>query len=374
MTDPVSSTGSPDGTAPESGTEGLPNTSIQNQDASQSDPSPGKETASADAPKAETPEGGKEDEGAKRPKSILEAAKAALAAKDKGAASQAADAKDQQPKPKDGKGEPAAKTTEDEGKAEVPQEFSKHPAWVRIAKQRDEFKAGAERWDRFNELVQSGGYGETKAVEDWLNGGTRLNEAGVSTDERGLLLEFAVAAKTDPKRAWEILDPIHKALRGVLGEDDLPDDLKQAVEAGEMTEDAARRVARSEAASRIEAKRTSIAQERETARNAEQAEGRAHAGMTSAVVGWERRQAASDPDWLHIAEAVSDQVALLRAARNPRTPEDAVKVCDDAVAFVKRLRGQPKPVVAPSRNTPSNTQTVERPKSVFEAAKRALSA
>lgn len=374
MPDPVSS--------PESSQEDItaatvqPNGDSPNQDAQQAVSSTATETGTDAQPNAsDKPAGGEagDPDGAKeRPKSIVEAARQALT-KTKGApASPAADATSQQPKTTDGKQKPAASATAEDPDKDLP--FHKHPRWIERGEELKAARADAEKWQRFNELVHQGGYGDTQAVEGWLNGGTQLNQAGVSADERGLLLEFGVAAKTNPERAYEIIKPIYEALRTVIG-DVLPADLQQAVDNGEMTEDHARRLAKSEAGSRIQGRRAQIATETVERTQTTQQEALANQAMATAVVSWEQRQASSNPDWESIAKSVSETVAMLRPTRNPRSPEDAVKLCDDALAFVMRTKGtaaQPRPTVKAPGTGHSPTTTQARPKSVLEAARMAL--
>jgi hypothetical protein len=363
----------PDNAAPESGTPGLPTTS--NPDASQVASSTTAETGAETAAPAK---GADESAGdAPKPKSAFEAAKAAMA-KDKGADPSSADAKpNQQPKP-DGKGDEPVKPegAKPEGeKAEIPQEFSKHPAWIRIAKDRDEKAAGAEKWTRFNELATAG-YGDPKSAEVWMNQGAQLNRAGVTDQEKQVVLEFAVAAKRDPERAFNIIKPVYEALQGIVGEI-LPQDLREAVERGEMTEEAAQRLNRSEAKQRIAGRRAQMADDTVKQRDEATAAHNAQTAMAQAVVSWEGRVSATEPDWARIAPLVNEQVTILREARQPKTPEEAVKLCDDAVAIVKKMGGvfaAPKPSVTPPSAAPSQRRQETRAKSVFEHVKRAVSA
>lgn len=310
-------------------------------------------------------------------KSVHEATKAAMS-KDKSAAPSAADVKTvEQPKTA---ADETTKTAEAERAEEIPAEFSKHPAWIRNAKTRDEaikardeFKVGAEKWNSFREL-SSAHMGSIENAQAWMNRGGELVKAGVNAAEQKVVTDFAIAAKTDPNRAIEIIKPIYEALQGIVGEV-LPNDLKEAVERGEMTEEAAKRLNKSEATARIE--RTRSAQAGKTAEERDAAEarttlmGRQH----NAVVSWEGRVSKIEPDWERIASLVNEQVGILREARQPKTPEEAVKICDDALAFVKRTAGVgagPRPAVGGPTTVPSNRQQETRPKDVHEAVKRAL--
>lgn len=351
-------------------------------DTSQPDASAASSTAdkeTGEKPAGDKPAGDKAGD-APKPKSVLEAAKAALA-KDKGVASSATDVKtDQQPKPKTGEGGEPAKTPEVEKAEEVPAEFSKHPAWIRNAKTRDEaikardeFKVDADKWKSFNELATAH-MGSNEAAAQWLNRGGDLVKAGVTPQEQHVVTEFAIATKSDPNRALAIIKPIYETLQNIVGEV-LPADLREAVERGEMTEDAARRLNKAEASGRIEQRRATMANKAvEDTRTAE-ATRSTNVAMGNAVVSWEGRVSKNEPDWQRIAPLVNEQVGILREARQPKTPAEAVKLCDDAVAIVKRMVGAgavAKPNVGAALITSSNRQQEERPKSALEAARRAL--
>lgn len=336
------------------------------------------ETKADDKPAGDKPAGEKSED-APKPKSVLEAAKAALA-KDKGAAPSAADAKtDQTSKPETGKdGEPVK--LEGEKPEEVPQQFKDHPAWQRIAKARDGFKAeaeaskvGADKWKSFNELATAH-MGSPEAAAQWLNRGGDLAKAGVTGQEQHVITEFALATKSDPNRAFAIIKPIFEALQNIVGEV-LPNDLREAVERGEMTEEAAQRLNKAEATGRIEARRSAMASKTVEDTRAAETTRSTNVAMGNAVASWEGRLAKSDPDWQRIAPLVNEQVGILREARQPKTPAEAVKLCDDAVALVKRMVGTgagARPAVGAPAIVPSNRQTEERPKSALEAARRAL--
>ncbi len=336
----------------------------------------------------EKPAGGEGGGDATKPKSVFEAVKAGLN-KDKGADPSSADAKQVQPnQPKDkagADGQPAKPGEKPEGaKPEVPTEFSKHPAWIRIAKDRDQARSeldtakdGAEKWTRFNELVKSTGFGTTEAADAWMNMGARWNKAGVTEDERMVMSEIAIATRTDPARALKIITPIYDALRGIVGEGSLPADLQAQVDAGELTEEHARRIVRADADKRLAEGRAN--RESDAARQEREAREAQAAGekMFQAVFSWETKQAGSDPDWQRIAPLVNEQIGILRDARKPRTAEDAVKVCDDALAIVKRTIGAvvpPKPAVTPPSTPTANRQPQARAPSLLEHVKRSLAA
>lgn len=368
VADPSSET--PKSDAPEGADRGIPPAS------STTDAIAASSTATETDAKPAEGDKPKEGEGAgdaPKPASLLEKVKADLD-KGKGAAPSAADAKTVQPEPgKDG--QPAAKPEGDKPKdeTEVPQEFSKHPRWIALAKARDDLKPAAENWNRFNELVRASGFGDNAAAEAWMNNGARLNQAGVTSKETDILVTFAEATHRDPGFALKIITPIYNALRGIVGEGDLPKDLADQVAAGELTEDHARRIVKADADKAIaEHKATRESEGAKQLR--EQREATEAAGtMANAVFSWESRMATTEPDWARIAPLVNEQVELLREVRQPKTAEDAVKVCNEAVERVKRTIGVVAPAkqaVAPPLAAPSTRQQETPAKDVYEHVKR----
>lgn len=372
VTDPSSET--PSAPGPETADAGVPNSSSQTTDASAAsstaDPSA---SAPADAPKAEGSDG---DADASKPKTLIDAVKATL--KSKGTGSSPDDAKTVQPSTqKVGETDPKAAP---EAEADVPKEFSKHPAWIRIAKDRDAHKErasqheqGAKSWSRFNELVKASGFGDERGAEAWMNMGAELNKFGVNDQEKQVLSRFAVATKTDPALALKIIEPIYSALRNIAGEGDLPADLREQVDQGLITDEAARRIARTEASSQIAAARAARADQQAKAEAEARASRETQQAMANEVYSWEQRISSTDPDWQRIAPLVNEQVAILRDARKPQTGADAVKVCEDALALVKKTIG-----LAPSARTaplappasPSSRRTETPATSVYEHVKR----
>lgn len=252
--------------------------------------------------------------------------------------------------------------------------FHKHPRWIAMRAEVATYKEGAENWNRFNELIDKSGFENRDAATGWLDRGAELTRVGVTSGERELLVEFGHTAKTNPARAMEILKPIYENLREFLGET-LSPDLQKAVDDGEMTEDAARRLSKSEASARISSQRVQrTEQDSRTQREAGDAE-RDQAESATAVVAWERQHAKTDPDWKRIAPAVVEAVTNLRDARKPRTAKESLAVCNDALAFVKRTVGigaPHRPAVTPPNTNSSTHPTKPRPKSAFEAAKQGL--
>lgn len=302
------------------------------------------------------------------PKTPIEAAKAGLAKLKPVGQSSSQKAPDPAAKPEE------AVPNKDVPKADADKDlpFHNHPRWKEVQADRAALKPRAENWDRFEAKLRETGIGH-EDVTALLDGGTRLNRAGVTSDERHVLFDFAYYVKTDPAKAYEIVEPIFNALRQAVGVE-LPEDLRKQVDEGEITEDAARRLAKSEATARIaetKAKRTTDeSRADQDARAAADLETR----IISAATGWEGRQR-SDPDWTAKEKRVVRQIGLLRAAKPPRTPEEAVALCDEALAMVNedwREMAPRKPEIRPQTASGSTTRAAPEPTTPIEAARQAL--
>ncbi len=69
-----------------------------------------------------------------------------------------------------------------------------------------------------------------------------LQDHNVPQEDLNLALSFIAAANTNPVEALKLIEPMLSRLKSVTGEE-LPDELKKAVEAGEMTEQWAKKLA-----------------------------------------------------------------------------------------------------------------------------------
>lgn len=197
----------------------------------------------------------------------------------------------------DPKANQAAKEPDDEKFSDVP--FHKHPRFQQLLKQRDSLKGDAERY---------------KNVE------TFLRQNNVAAEEASQALTIAALLKTDPVKAWETLQPIVKQLlvdAGVV----LPSDLRARVEAQELTEDAAKEIAK-ERASRttVERKQQVTETQVETDRRTAFVE-----GLRTAANTWEAERTTKDPNfaakkplimkelaWIHTTEGKADSPAKVR--------------------------------------------------------------
>lgn len=260
------------------------------------------------------------------------------------------------PEPK--KDQPAAKDGEakaEDGKAEDGDEklpFGKHPRWQEMVRQRNAFKEKADALDQFVGGVSS---------------------AGLSIDEFNNGLAIMAEMKRDPAKAWEMLKPYVDALHAQTGEK-LPAELAKQVEDGEITADAARRLAKAEADAERNRARVTV---NEQAR-AERAASDHQATLADAGNSWEAKRRTTDPDWDKKRPFVERAAAALIAQHGPPpTPADVVTLMDAANRQVEKDLGSFRPqkaaVKAPVTASGASAQTQPKARTMREAMEQAAS-
>ncbi len=163
--------------------------------------------------------------------------------------------------------------TEGEPKGPVPLE-----RFQEVVKERNEFKTKVEQY-------------EAKAQNfDEING--FCEKFSIDREQFRQALKIQALLNTDPESALKELGPIIEQLQGFQGER-LPDDLKAAVEAGEVSEKFARELAKTRAQHQFGQKQTQ--QERERAQQRAEVEGRQR--LAVATQQWETSKRNSDPDY-----------------------------------------------------------------------------
>lgn len=263
-------------------------------------------------------------------------------------------------KPGEAEAKPAEGATDAEAQAEADAKlpFHKHPRWQEVIAERDSFRDDAGRFRQMEGYMQQHGLQPEEVAEG-----------------------FDVMAKLksgDPQQLTDVREYFStrlKALDSMLGFE-LPDDLRERVDNGELAEDAAQELAQRRAADTI---RTTTAEARQTA-EVQEREQRAVANvataMATAVDEWERQQKAGDPDYAKKADLVETtcRAIVQRTGRTPTTPEEAVQLVKDAHAEVtkhfKSLQPPPKAI----RPSPigSSAPTVTEPKTLREAITSSL--
>lgn len=201
---------------------------------------------------------------------------------------------------------------------------------------------------RFQHLVR-----KTKALEgdarQFRQASDYMEAHGVSHQEFASHLELVALSKTDPAKAWEIAKPIVQQLLIAAGEV-LPDDLKQMVASGQMTEQAAAEVSRSRARVKSVETGQTFAQQRQERLQQRQA-GEA---LVNTAATWEQDRRAKDPNFEAKQPLLMREVAyLIRIEGQPTTPEGVRAQLEKAykAVVVPAIRQAPKaPTVGQGAN------------------------
>ncbi|MES3016211.1 MAG: hypothetical protein V4721_00470 [Bacteroidota bacterium] len=153
----------------------------------------------------------------------------------------------------------------------------------------------------------------------------------------------ALLGQANPQDVLAMLAPIVEQLQSAAGLV-LPDDLKQAVENGDISEKYARDLAKeraSNAAMQNSSEFEKNKQKEEQTRKDNEYLARLNDGVKKAVVDWEVIQKAKDPDYALKSSLVYAQINAVALSRKTAgmltTPEDAVKIADQALKQVSEL-------------------------------------
>lgn len=219
------------------------------------------------------------------------------------------------PTANDGKGKDA-----DDEFANVP--FNKHPRFQGLVRERNALRVDAERYNN----VQ-----------------TFIDNHGLSAEEAADGLVTMSLMKTNPAEAWKRMKPTIQKLLVAAGEV-LPDDLREHVAKGEMSEAAAMEVSRSRAS--VQSVHTTRSFEQQRAQQREQQSAK-EALMTTAT-NWEADRRLKDPNFDAKMEPLRDRVyALQRQEGIPNTPAGVTEQLNRA--YKGLVVAAPKPAIVPPR-------------------------
>lgn len=248
-----------------------------------------------------------------------------------------------------------------------PLPFHKHPRWQEVKKERDQYREQAEAYKGDAEQ-----YGMITQFMD---------QKGLTADEVGQGFQVMDLVKNSPEQALQYFENAVDILRQQLGKD-LPDDLMDAVDRGEISEDRAFEL--SEA--RAKAVNTNQRYEQATRQlqQTQQAERAQQAGlaMAGAVTVWERNAAKNDPDFGKKAGLIATYAKALRADALARgetisTPEAAVRLAQQAYDAAQKQLGsftrKPATDPVPSGSVSAKRVTQAEPTSLAEAVRSGAS-
>lgn len=256
--------------------------------------------------------------------------------------------------------------------ADVPQEFHKHPAWRRLKSQRDDARKELETLTGRVEKLEAPAEQYGKIVGFMQRNGLTAEEAANGFTIMALI-------KQDPQKALEALRPLVGRLERTLGEV-LPDDLRQEVEAGTISEERALELSRARARSALSERRVqTVTQEVEKARETSETSrvNDLRRAMARAVSDWELNIRKTDADYAAKEALVHDRIRAVAQdpKRIPRSVDDAVALAKEAYEYVNErvsaFRPKPRPH-SPMPTGASPASVTAKPKTLREAIELGL--
>ncbi len=219
-------------------------------------------------------------------------------------------------------GQPEAKAQDDENFSDVP--FHKHPRFQRLLQERNTFKTDAARY---------------KNVESFID------NAGLSAEEAADGLSIMGLAKTDPAEAWKQIKPWVQNLLIASGEA-LPEDLRQRVQSGEMSQEAALELSRANARVQSTHATQSFREQREQHRQQTEAAN----SLRNAAQEWVQDRVLKDPNFANKETAVLKEVLFMQQTEGK--PNTRAGVTDQLQRAYKAVNSALKPAApAPQPKT-----------------------
>ena len=216
------------------------------------------------------------------------------------------------------------KKPDDENYSDVP--FNKHPRFQQLLREAKANKQDAERYrnvDRF------------------------LFDAGLSSEEAADGLTIMGLAKTNPAEAWKQIRPWLEKLVVAAGEV-IPEDLRERVAKGELTQDAALEVSKARATAASVQVAQSFRTQQEERRQATDAAN----AVQQAAADWEADRMAKDPNFAAKQPAIMKEVVFLQRTEGmPATREGVLDMLKRAYKVVNDTL-KPTTVAPPVRQQP----------------------
>ena len=212
------------------------------------------------------------------------------AKKDEPAAASSATGEEAGEKP----GEEEQPGPDDENYSDVP--FNKHPRFQKLLSERNAFKTDADRYQNVQNF---------------------LDQQGLDAQETADLLIAGGLMKSNPVEAWKRIKPTIQNLLVAAGEA-MPDDLRQRVQAGELTREAAIEISRAKAEAQSSQRQMSFGEQQAVRRQQQE---QINAVMTAAS-GWEADRRVKDPNFEAKLPALRKEIVWLQSQEGvPTTPQ-----------------------------------------------------
>lgn len=235
---------------------------------------------------------------------------------------QASPAEGEEAEPEAGDDAPEAKEQDDEDFTDVP--FHKHPRFQQLLRKAKTYEEDARRYQNVQSFI---------------------DQHGLQADEAAELLVIGGLMKTNPAEAWRRMKPAVQKVLMAAGEV-LPDDLKERVQKGEISPQAALEVSRLRAQQSSTESMRAFEQQRQEQMRQQEVQTR----LQQTAASWEQDRRAKDPNFDAKYDALLDGVyALQRREGIPTTPEGVKDQLTRAYkAITPPAAAKPRPAPKPT--------------------------
>lgn len=244
-------------------------------------------------------------------------------------------------------------------------------------------KPVAERMAKIDKFVEDNGLSKEN-MNTLFEGAVKLKKGGLTDEDFRTGVEMMVAVNNDPQRAFELLMPLMETLAALTGEV-LSPELAEQVNAGQITEEAAREISRARAGRVIQTTQQTEAQKRsqtEAAAQAQAALKQQGDAVATGITNWEANWKTRDPDYAIKSSLWRDKmdayIARVATKQEP-APADAKAIVAVAEKLKKevestllKLRPQRQAIKPTPHGVGTSTGSKAAPASLKEAIGNAL--
>ena len=205
---------------------------------------------------------------------------------------------------------------------------------------------------------------------------TFLETNSISKDEANKLFDIGALMKKDPQQALAAMTPYYNQLLQLTG-NVMPNELKQQVDQGYITEQAALDLSRQKAQNEHYRNRE-IQQEQKRQEDSQRQQQELNFNIQSGLASLEKNWQQSDPDYKLKSTRIQDLVKLMwydasQKGQMPRSVDEAIRMAETAKRDVEReLRQfQPRKPINPVEGGGSNTARPE-PKTTLDVIRQTV--
>ncbi len=262
-------------------------------------------------------------------------------------------------------GKPGAESGEDD--KDIPQEFHKHPRWIKMKTERDTLRR--ERDEAKTQVTQY-----KQDAEDFGALTGYMDKHDISSQEVAETLQWLALRNSNPVAFYEKFSAM-KADMDVKFGSVLPPELQARVDSGELQEVDAKRIAQAEAKANMSRELSTRTVERTQEQQRQDQLKATKSAVTNSLNAWEQQQGTKDPDYARIRPRVLSELrALMSQYGAPRSPEEARQYADkaynDVKTWAKTLLPDKQPVnpINPTSRPAINQPVASNPRDIVANA------